>query len=374
MSLALDSALASSGESQVKTWVSYVVPSTKLLASRIDPEQHTSRKHRQPSAAREAMSAHSCQEGTNHDGSERTKQRTGSPQVDGDNQGSDGLFPKVKGSGPVKRAREEYEERRPKMARKIITVSTSDGTVDVQVEDLLPPSYKLFVHTSHAEGERLKFEEKALGDGEVVYVLPMITNRPLVEKVLYEFEKKGGKSKGMYIHGLRGIGKSYSLAYLVHHLREQPDKYRVTYVHDCDLWVKDRGDAWRFIFEEILFTFALDTFPPDSEVHEYCAEMLSAKADDDKKIEANFYSLVGALERWVRSKNLLWVAVFDQVNALENLIKKKEKLPATCSWVESAVAPGTFVTVVSASATNENIRAYSKAAPIKCGPRSRSFQ
>ena len=51
VSLALESALASSGESQVKAWVSNVVPSTKLLASRIGTEQHTSTPKKRPKKA-----------------------------------------------------------------------------------------------------------------------------------------------------------------------------------------------------------------------------------------------------------------------------------------------------------------------------------
>ena len=107
------------------------------------------------------------------------------------------------------------------MAKKIKTGAESNGgTEDVQVQDLLPLSDKLFVETPRGKGAQLRFRAKEpQDDGEVVYVLPMITNRPLVEKVLYEF-KENGKEEGMYIHGLRGISKSYSLAYLVHHLRQ----------------------------------------------------------------------------------------------------------------------------------------------------------
>ena len=173
--------------------------------------------------------------------------------MDGDNQGNDGFFPKVKGSGPVKRAREEYEERRCKLAeeeerarpRKIGTRAASNRTEKVKVENLLPPSYRLFVTAPHGEGERLQFEEysRTQDDDEVVYVLPTITDRGLMKKFLCEVEEKGGKKRGMYVHGLQGIAKSYCLAYLVHRLRGQPDKYRVTYVHDCQLWVSQGRNA-----------------------------------------------------------------------------------------------------------------------------------
>lgn len=236
--------------------------------------------------------------------------------MDGDNRGHSAFFLNVKNGAPVKRAREEYEARRRKMQR---TRGPGEGPEekkeeqrrsDWSVEDVLPQSYALFAHPPQARDDQMRFVPVGEDDeGKTVYALPMITSRGLMQYVLDEFEKRQGKHQGLYFHGLQGNGKPYSLLYLVHYLRGQRDKYRVTYVHDCNDWVNKGPRAWAYIFKELLFTFALDTFPQDSLVQEMFVKLQEAGASMDpnshEMIDYGFHRLVHTLSDWVRSKGLL---------------------------------------------------------------------
>jgi hypothetical protein len=69
-------------------------------------------------------------------------------------------------------------------------------------------------------------------------------------------------SRGLHIYGPSGVGKSYSLYYLVSELRLQSD-YRVTYINNCDEWWSSHQiEPYQYLLNELLCTFNKDDLTP----------------------------------------------------------------------------------------------------------------
>jgi hypothetical protein len=83
-----------------------------------------------------------------------------------------------------------------------------------------------------------------------------------ITKAFIKMAKEESSSKCLYIRGPSGLGKSYSLYYLVSELRIQPD-YRVTYINSCEeWWISHQIEPYQYLINELLYTFNKDVLSP----------------------------------------------------------------------------------------------------------------
>ncbi|CAB4404160.1 unnamed protein product [Rhizophagus irregularis] len=69
-------------------------------------------------------------------------------------------------------------------------------------------------------------------------------------------------SRGLHIYGPFGLGKSYSLYYLVSELRLQHD-YRVTCINNCEgWWSSHQIEPYQYLLNELLCTFNKEELTP----------------------------------------------------------------------------------------------------------------
>ncbi len=115
----------------------------------------------------------------------------------------------------------------------------------------------------------------------------------------------------VYIHGPRGVGKSYSLFEVVWLLRADPHN-RVIYIPDCGGW------SGTFIERtlELMVEAVCVAFCEDKEVLEYC--------DAVQLEESQLGRFLEWLPQFCMQKGLHLYAIFDQHNGLEvEFLKKK---------------------------------------------------
>ncbi|CAG8661397.1 23360_t:CDS:1 [Dentiscutata erythropus] len=94
--------------------------------------------------------------------------------------------------------------------------------------------------------------------------LPFICRRNCVEifrKVIDSIEEQN-ESRGLYIFGPSGLGKSYSIYYLVAQLRLH-NNLRVTYINSCEEWWRSHEtEPYEFLLNELICTFSNDELSP----------------------------------------------------------------------------------------------------------------
>ncbi|KAF0537247.1 hypothetical protein F8M41_008559 [Gigaspora margarita] len=159
--------------------------------------------------------------------------------------------------------------------------------------------------------------------------LPFIYRRNCNEifcKVLGSIEEQNA-SRGLYIFGPSGLGKSYSIYYLVAQFRLY-NNLRVTYINSCEEWWRSHEDEpYEFLLNELICTFSNDELSPLNVadwiefVNDGLTKRLSNKFDELKENskysnEERFKTFITGLRKYVREKEYLWVWVFDQHNAL----------------------------------------------------------
>ncbi|GES95375.1 hypothetical protein GLOIN_2v1782051 [Rhizophagus clarus] len=147
-------------------------------------------------------------------------------------------------------------------------------------------------------------------------------------------------SRGLHIYGPSGLGKSYSLYYLVSELRLQ-SYYRVTYINSCEEWWSSHQiEPYQYLLNELLCTFNKDELTPLtitdwaelvmygltnniqkklSEVNLLYNAKVSRIIEYLKQSETNnrkerFHLFLKELANYF--KNDYWIWVFDQCNAL----------------------------------------------------------
>ncbi|CAG8816402.1 17196_t:CDS:1, partial [Gigaspora rosea] len=107
-----------------------------------------------------------------------------------------------------------------------------------------------------------KFQDRIHIRGEK---LPFIYRRSCNEILSKALDSIGEKneSRGLYIFGPSGLGKSYSIYYLVAQLRLYNNLIRVTYINSCEEWWSSHVDEpYKFLLNELIYTFSNDELSP----------------------------------------------------------------------------------------------------------------
>ncbi len=168
--------------------------------------------------------------------------------------------------------------------------------------------------------------------GEAVMInLPLISPNPLSYRIRIEndvvpaivrrayFLLKdavlGDRDTPLYVHGPRGVGKSYILYMLATNLvirqRTAPFQTRVTYINDCEAWIL--GDHEYFL-TELVATF----FHDDVELNILSKVKAIQETFDQPTRNNQILKLLSELKAFVFRKNLRWFVIFDQLNAFQD--------------------------------------------------------
>ena len=156
---------------------------------------------------------------------------------------------------------------------------------------------------------RFKVETVMIGDDctSGVHLIVREAYTRLKEAVL-----KRDDRKGIYLHGAVGIGKSSLLYTLVTYLRiEQSSgvesRIRVTYVNDCAAWANSPYD---YLLNELVATFANDSLRIEK-----LAENVLIESQQYAR-ETKLRRIINIVFAYVRTKNIKWFVIIDQLNAL----------------------------------------------------------
>ncbi|CAG8787851.1 5620_t:CDS:2, partial [Dentiscutata erythropus] len=205
--------------------------------------------------------------------------------------------------------------------------------------------------------------------------LPFICRRNCVEifrKVVDSIEEQN-VSRGLYIFGPSGLGKSYSIYYLVAQLRLH-NNLRVTYINSCEEWWKSHDHVpYEFLLNELICTFSNDELSPLTVADwiEFVIRGLTKRLSDklDKltehskwveafmmsssnSIEERFKTFIKELRTYARENEYLWIWVFDQYNALHKY-DVHVKFPFSLVKTLPTFLDEIGLIIVSASANNE---------------------
>lgn len=168
--------------------------------------------------------------------------------------------------------------------------------------------------------------------------------RPVITRTLLnDIESCFGKpvKPGIMVKGPQGIGKSHTLVNLCMLLESYP-KYHVTFFPDCDEW-ESIGDFVRVVFASFSITLNIA-----DRVQIYNAMTNVARTID----------LLGIIEEMLQQRNIKWIFIFDQVNAIfarpeYNQIKDVHKLPFPYNLMGRLMTPNRIMSIICASANNE---------------------
>jgi hypothetical protein len=164
-------------------------------------------------------------------------------------------------------------------------------------------------------------------------------------KNLLEFLR--GKTKGAYLHGSQGVGKSHALYYAVCILRADP-RNRVIYIPDCKTWSGTVINGIDFFLEAVV-----DAFHSDREVIDTLPVLNKIDRPTDRlQWESDFERFVKEfLPSYCESQGLFLFAVFDQHNGLTP--DRRKQLPFSLPETLPSIWERSALCVVSASANNE---------------------
>ncbi|KAF0528499.1 hypothetical protein F8M41_013123 [Gigaspora margarita] len=205
--------------------------------------------------------------------------------------------------------------------------------------------------------------------------LPFICRRNCVEifRKVIDSIKEHNKSRGLYIFGPSGLGKSYSIYYLVAQLRLH-NNLRVTYINGCEEWWGSHENVpYEFLLNELICTFSNDELSPLTvadwiefviyglterlsnkfykltEDSEWVEEFMMRSGNS---IEERFKTFIEELQTYIRENGYLWIWVFDQHNALHKY-DVLAKYPFSLVEVLPTFLDKRGLIIVSASANNE---------------------
>ncbi|RIB24536.1 hypothetical protein C2G38_2139225 [Gigaspora rosea] len=187
--------------------------------------------------------------------------------------------------------------------------------------------------------------------------LPFIYRRScheILSKVRDSIGEKN-ESRGLYIFGPSGLGKSYSIYYLVAQLRLYNNLIRITYINSCEEWWRSHSvHPYELLLNELIYTFSNDELSPLTVadwiefVNDGLTESLRNKLDNEER----FKTFIIGLRKYVREKQYRWVWVFDQHNALHKH-KVLEEYPFSLVKALPTFLNKIGLIIVSASANNE---------------------
>lgn len=149
---------------------------------------------------------------------------------------------------------------------------------------------------------------------------------------------------GLMVKGPQGVGKSHTLVNLVENLEDRRRRgcspYHVTFIPDCDKWL-----SVEYFIETMFASFNVSA----AEVGFDFARV---------KTSFNVLELVAILDGMLRVKNVKWIFIFDQVNALfgrteYEQLKDVHKLPFPYQLISNVRKPQRILSIICASANNE---------------------
>lgn len=145
-----------------------------------------------------------------------------------------------------------------------------------------------------------------------------------------------------------GVGKSHLLYLLTAEFRMSRQLYRVTYINDCKKWIRN---PIGYILKELVTTFYNDTIAGMSIV-EWCE-----KIDGNDKLEtvATIMEMLEALISYIRTRELQWIVVCDQHNALFGAKPVVNAFPYNIIDFLSSFGQSGVKVIISASANNEGV-------------------
>ena len=146
---------------------------------------------------------------------------------------------------------------------------------------------------------------------------------------------------GIMVKGPQGIGKSHTLVNLCMLLQSCP-KYHVTFFPDCNDW-ESIDDFVEVVFASFGITLDL------ADQIQIANAMTTA---------ARTLRLLGIVYQMLQKRNIKWIFIFDQVNAIfgrpdYNQIKDVHKLPFPYNLMGRLMTPKRIMSIICASANNE---------------------
>ncbi|RIB04940.1 hypothetical protein C2G38_1987717 [Gigaspora rosea] len=236
----------------------------------------------------------------------------------------------------IKRTKNDYDELKELLISKVL-IGIKEGSLIVNYKNSV-------INLPQLSGN--KFQNRIrIKDG----ILPFICRRNCVDmfyKVKNSIEDPN-ESRGLYIFGPSGLGKSYSIYYLVAQLRLY-NNLRVTYINSCEEWWSSHENVpYEFLLNELICTFSNDKLSPLT-----VADWIEFVIKGLKKGEECFKTFIEELRKYVLEKEYLWIWVFDQHNALHKynaLTKYPYLLVKTLPTLLNKIG----LVIVSASANNE---------------------
>ena len=149
---------------------------------------------------------------------------------------------------------------------------------------------------------------------------------------------------GFFVQGPQGVGKSHSLVSLAYDIelerRKKRSPYHVTFVTNCNKWWSVQ-DFLGVVFSSLGVN--------DDEVKFHVSEV---------KTNYDVEALVKVIDSMLCEKNIKWIFIFDQVNALfarteHQELKDVHKLPFPYNVIPKIRRAGRILSTISASANNE---------------------
>ncbi|RIA87884.1 hypothetical protein C1645_695657, partial [Glomus cerebriforme] len=171
-----------------------------------------------------------------------------------------------------------------------------------------------------------------------------------IYKSLIKALNEENTSRGLYIRGPSGLGKSYSLYYLVSELRLQPG-YKVTYIDSCEEWWKSHQlEPYQYILNELLCTFNKDVLSPLT-VTDWAEFVMHGPTTNIREKKERFVLFLKELANFVKIE-YYWIWIFDQYNDLYKYNVLNE-YPFVLVNVLSEMLKGAGLIIVSETSNNE---------------------
>ena len=161
---------------------------------------------------------------------------------------------------------------------------------------------------------------------------------PFIKHVysILEKHKNGQWDFPLHIRGSIGIGKSAAIYTCCYALQSrQEDKIFVTYIPCCQNWMVNGRESYKYFLTELVQTFySLDDIkPPDDNPDiksvvgwaTYVQDVIKKYPTDLSLFYYILIDMVSAIEDAIISKELYWVVVFDNHNALYQNTAYKDK-------------------------------------------------
>jgi hypothetical protein len=153
-------------------------------------------------------------------------------------------------------------------------------------------------------------------DGNFAFI-PLEIHQNILDQVTPLTKAEFGQ---YYFEGPQGIGKSFTLLYIVLTLRRQKDLYRVIYINNPELWKKYKI---QYIANELIWAFMEDqkTFPcPSGENSENPLEEWYTLLSAENPKESDFELFLRTADKHCKNQNLWLVSFMDQENSVTDML------------------------------------------------------